>query len=452
MDAAATLGHARAGDASAHEGADTAERPARARRRLSRRERSASAVVGGAFLAVAVPLAVFLPSGRALSPLLLVGLVVAYALAFEFDFEIGAGYAVPTQLVLVPMLFALPVGSVPLAVAAGILLATVADLARGTVDAGRIAPRFADAWHAVGPAVVLGLTGGGAPTLADWPIYLLALASQFVVDFASATARGWLAHGALPWRRMRAMMAVYPMDAALAPIGLAIALAGADFQYAFVLGLPLVGLLAFFARERRTRLEQALELGQAYRGTALLLGDVVEADDAYTGTHSRDVVELSVAVADEFGLGAQERRDTEFAALLHDVGKVRIPNELINKAGPLSPAERELMNTHTVEGERMLDRVGGLLADVGRIVRSCHERYDGKGYPDGLAGEQIPLVARIVSCCDAFNAMTSDRSYREALPVSSALAELRANSGTQFDPAVVDALAAVIEPRGARPA
>jgi HD-GYP domain-containing protein (c-di-GMP phosphodiesterase class II) len=98
------------------------------------------------------------------------------------------------------------------------------------------------------------------------------------------------------------------------------------------------------------------------------------------------------------------------------------------------------MEQHTIEGERLLLRVGGLLGEIGRIVRSCHERYDGQGYPDGLAGEEIPLLARIVSCCDAFNAMTSDRSYRKAMPVHVAVEELRSGSGTQFDPRVVDAL------------
>jgi len=100
------------------------------------------------------------------------------------------------------------------------------------------------------------------------------------------------------------------------------------------------------------------------------------------------------------------------------------------------------MQQHTIEGERLLLRVGGLLGEIGRIVRCCHERYDGQGYPDGLAGEQIPLLARIVACCDAFNAMTSDRSYRKALPLEAAVAELRHSSGTQFDPVVVDALIA----------
>jgi HD-GYP domain-containing protein (c-di-GMP phosphodiesterase class II) len=102
------------------------------------------------------------------------------------------------------------------------------------------------------------------------------------------------------------------------------------------------------------------------------------------------------------------------------------------------------MKTHTVEGQRMLERVGGMLARVGVVVRASHERYDGGGYPDGLAGEAIPLAARIVSACDAFNAMTTDRSYRKALSVDVAVAELRECAGTQFDPDVVEALVAVV--------
>ena len=161
---------------------------------------------------------------------------------------------------------------------------------------------------------------------------------------------------------------------------------------------------------------------------------------ALVPVHSRDVVELTLSVVDRLGLSSRERRDAEFAALLHDVGKVRIPNEIINKPGPLTPEERKVIETHTIEGERMLHRVGGLLGEIGRIVRSCHENYDGSGYPDGLAGDEIPLPARIVSCCDAFNAMTSDRSYRKAQPVEDAVAELRRVRGAQFDPQVVDAL------------
>jgi HD-GYP domain-containing protein (c-di-GMP phosphodiesterase class II) len=145
-------------------------------------------------------------------------------------------------------------------------------------------------------------------------------------------------------------------------------------------------------------------------------------------------------VGPRLGLSEDQLRHLEFTALLHDVGKIAIPKEIINKPGRLNDEERALIETHTIEGETMLERVGGMLGEVGRLVRSCHERYDGLGYPDGLAGEAIPIEARIVCCCDAFNAMTTDRPYRAALPLTEALNELRACRGTQFDPRVVDRL------------
>ena len=111
-----------------------------------------------------------------------------------------------------------------------------------------------------------------------------------------------------------------------------------------------------------------------------------------------------------------------------------MPNEIINKRGPLDDAEWAIMRRHTIEGETMLARVGGLLGRVGSIVRASHEHFDGSGYPDGLAGEEIPLAARIVACCDAFSAMTTDRSYRKALTLEAAAVELRRVAGTQFDP------------------
>jgi HD-GYP domain-containing protein (c-di-GMP phosphodiesterase class II) len=240
------------------------------------------------------------------------------------------------------------------------------------------------------------------------------------------------------------MGSVYLVDAALAPVGLSVALAATTRAAAFVLVLPLFGLLAVFARERRFRIDHVLELSNAYRGTALLLGDVVEADDAYTGSHSRDVVSLTLDVADALGLDARDRQRAEFTALLHDVGKIRIPPEIIQKPAALTDEERAVIETHTIEGQRMLERVGGLLGEIGRIVRSCHEHFDGRGYPDGLAGEEIPLVARIVCCCDAFSAMTTDRPYCERRTVEAACAELERCAGTQFDPVVVEALAQAI--------
>jgi putative nucleotidyltransferase with HDIG domain len=183
----------------------------------------------------------------------------------------------------------------------------------------------------------------------------------------------------------------------------------------------------------------------------MLLGDVVEADHHYTGMHSRDVVELSLSVARELGLDARRTRSVEFAALLHDVGKIHIPKEIINKPGKLDESEWQLMRRHTIDGEQMLERVGGLLATVGHIVRATHEHYDGGGYPDGLAGKAIPIEARIVCTCDAYSAMTTDRSYRKAMSDAAALAELRRCAGSQFDPEVVGAIERLRIPVTARP-
>jgi HD-GYP domain-containing protein (c-di-GMP phosphodiesterase class II) len=419
----------------------------RARRltELARHERVSLLVANVLFLSVGAAMALLIPSGRSPSLLAVVLLVGAYALAYRLEFELSTGSAVPTQLVLVPMLFLLPLGVVPFAVAAAIVLACVVEVARGLIHPERVLLQTgSNAWYAIGPVLVLAAAGEAAPSLSNWPLYVAALAAQFGFDFVAPALREWLVLGVRPRVHLAQMGWVYLIDAGLAPVGLAIAFAAVENPVAVVLSLPLIGLLLVFSRERSVRIDSELELRDAYRGTVFLLGDVVEADDDYTAAHSRDVVHLSLAVADELGLSARERRDTEFVALLHDVGKVRIPNEIINKPGKLTPEERALIETHTVEGERMLHRVGGLLGEIGRLVRSCHERWDGTGYPDGLAGEAIPLVSRIVCCCDAFNAMTTDRSYRNALPHADAVAEVERCAGTQFDPRVVGALVASV--------
>ncbi len=237
---------------------------------------------------------------------------------------------------------------------------------------------------------------------------------------------------------------VYAIDAALSGVALVIA-KRVPSEPAVVLALvPLLGLFAVLARERRERLQSLLELNNAYRGTALALADVVAADDGYTGEHCKDVVALTLSVAERLGLSSPQRRDLEFAALLHDVGKITVPNEIVNKPGALDEDEWAIIRGHTIEGQRMLDRVGGFMREVGVIVRAHHERWDGTGYPDGLAGEDIPLEARIISCCDTWSAMRTDRSYRRALSYEVAMAELLASAGTQLDPAVVDALVAVL--------
>jgi len=247
-----------------------------------------------------------------------------------------------------------------------------------------------------------------------------------------------------PKLQLRMIGLVFLVDLLLTPIGLLAALVAIDAPLAFLLVLPLAALLRIFARERTARINQAIELSAAYRGTAFLLGEVIAEDDAYTGEHSYGVIALSLEIADEIGLDEDERRLVEFGALLHDVGKITVPKEILNKPGPLDDDEWSVMRGHTLAGEAMLNKVGGSMSDVGKIVRSSHERWDGKGYPDGTVGDAAPLPARIVSVADAFSAITTTRPYRRAQSPEFAVKELRACAGTQFDPRVVDALEAVL--------
>jgi putative nucleotidyltransferase with HDIG domain len=411
---------------------------------LSAREKLLAGANAVTYLAAATALAALLPSTRTFEPATAILLVLAFALTKQVKFEVGIGYALPTQLVFVPMLLLLPAGAVPLVVLAGMVLGHLSEVLLRGAHPDRLLFAPGDCWYAIGPALVIGLAGVVDPGWGDWPVLVAALGAQLAFDLVAGTLQDWLAFGVRPELGLGLMSWVVLVDVLLSPVGLAGALAAHQAPYAFLLLVPLAGLLWLFANERSTRIEHAIELGRAYRGTTLLLSDVLGADDEYTGTHSHGVVALAVDVASELGLGPVELRNVEFGALLHDVGKIAIPKEIINKPGPLDDEEWVVIKTHTVEGQRMLDRVGGVMGDVGQIVRSSHERWDGGGYPDRLAGEAIPLEARIVACCDAFSAMTTDRPYRRAMPVEAALMELRMNSGSQFDPRVVEALAALI--------
>jgi HD-GYP domain-containing protein (c-di-GMP phosphodiesterase class II) len=418
----------------------------RAQIRAEGRERAVEQITAAAFLLVAAAMAVFLESPRALDLETLGLLVVTYVIACRAKFDIADGYTVPTELVLVPMLFLLPTPLVPLVVSLSWLLGRLIDYVSGSTSVHRAFHVFGDCWHAVGPALVIALAGAQVFSWDSWSIYLFALAAQFAFDFVASAVRARLIDGTSAAIILRMIVPVYGLDAALAPVGLLAAAASVALgPEVCLLVIPLAGVLAILSRERQTRIDQALALSEAYQGTALLLGDVVEADDAYTGSHSRGVVEISLTVSDRLGLGFEQRRNVEFAALLHDVGKIAVPNEIINKKGPLDDAEWEVMRRHTIEGERMLKRIGGVLAEVGKIVRASHEDFDGSGYPDGLAEEEIPIEARIVACCDAFSAMTTTRSYRKAMSVEAALEELRRCAGTQFDPDVVAVLVGLVE-------
>jgi HD-GYP domain-containing protein (c-di-GMP phosphodiesterase class II) len=401
------------------------------------------AVAATAFIAAAVALAVFGSSVRTASISALVVSVVAYIAAGQVRYPVGSAWTAPTQLVFVPMLFVLPTPLVPLIVGACSVADLVPQAFRGQLSAARTFARVADSFYSVGPVVVLLLFDAQVFSWSKLPVYLLAFMAQVFCDAGAGLTRTWFAERVRP-RDQLPMVWLYVTDACLSCIGLLVAAGAVVNVWLVWLTLPLIAMLALLARERRQRLDFGLALSTAYRGTATLLGYVVETDDQYTGAHSRDVVDLSRSTAAALGLAASQRRAVEFAAMLHDVGKIYVPKEILNKPGELDAYEWQVIRNHTIQGERILKQVGGALARVARYVRSSHERYDGRGYPDGLAGEAIPIESRIVSVCDAFSAMTTDRPYRHAMPVDVALQELHDSAGTQFDPSVVSALEHVL--------
>jgi HD-GYP domain-containing protein (c-di-GMP phosphodiesterase class II) len=362
-------------------------------------------------------------------------------LATRVRFETPFGFTVATQLAFVPLMFAVPTALVPLASCVAIALSGVPDVLAREIHPSRLLHAPRNTWFAFGPAWVFALTGVHHD--AGVIVLLAALAAQFACDFVFSSAMVIASRHATLAEQLSDSW-VYLIDAALSGVGFVVAEQMRDSTYALLAVVPLLGLLWMFARERSGHLESLIELNETYHGTALLLGDVVAADDTYTGSHSLGVVELAMSVGTVLGLGPEQRRNLEFAARLHDVGKIAIPKEILNKPGKLDEREWALMRTHSEEGERMLARVGGFMTEVGAIVRSHHERWDGGGYPDGLLADAAPLEARIITCCDSWSAMRTDRPYRRAMSHQAALAEVQAHVGTQFDPRVADALMAVV--------
>jgi HD-GYP domain-containing protein (c-di-GMP phosphodiesterase class II) len=187
---------------------------------------------------------------------------------------------------------------------------------------------------------------------------------------------------------------------------------------------------------------RAQELRRSYMATVRALSNAVEARDAYTGKHAERVAAYGIVIARKFSPELEVTPELEFGYLLHDVGKVAIPDAILYKPSSLDENERALMSRHPVIGAEIVQGIE-FLTDAAEVVRSHHERWDGTGYPDGLAGEEIPLAARVFSVADVLDALTTDRPYRPACSLSYARALITAESGTQFDPRVVDAFNAI---------
>src|SRR3954468_11306582 len=412
---------------------------------MSSRERVYAGLSATAFLGVVGLLGAVLPHDAPEEPVVLLLPVLLYAIGTRCQFEIGNGFAMPLQIAFVPMLFLAPLPLVPLLVALGYLLGRIPDFILQRSHWDRWIHCFGRAWYAVGPVLLIGLLAPGPPRVEHAPVYALALAAASAIGVAEAVIGDWFLLGTPPRQTLQAAAWSYWIDALLTPVAYTVAAVAVKEPLTLAGIAPLFWLMWAFSQERKERLDAAQELNQTYRGTVMVLADVVEADDDYTASHCRSVVELCAATGSELGFRRDEMQDLEIAALLHDVGKIAIPDEILNKPSRLTEEEFELMKTHTIEGQALLTRVGGKLARVGEIVRSCHERWDGRGYPDGLMGEDIPLAARIVFCCDAYSAMTTDRPYRRSMSPEAALQELRDNAGTQFEPRIVEAVISVVE-------
>jgi putative nucleotidyltransferase with HDIG domain len=207
--------------------------------------------------------------------------------------------------------------------------------------------------------------------------------------------------------------------------------------------LRLAVALASEAGTMVARARMAERLEDAYFATLGALAAALEAKDAYTNDHASEIAEMAGRVCDELGLDSRTTRVVKLGGLLHDIGKIGIPEAILRKPGALTGEEMLVMQRHPDIGARILEPVP-YFAELVPLVRSSHERWDGRGYPEGRSADDIPLGSRVIAVCDAFHAMTEDRVYRRALPVPSAIAEIERCAGTQFDPVCARALLDVV--------
>jgi diguanylate cyclase (GGDEF)-like protein len=206
--------------------------------------------------------------------------------------------------------------------------------------------------------------------------------------------------------------------------------------------IALMAGLAHQAKLAITNADTYENLEATFVSTVSALANALEANDEYTSSHTRWITDTALKVGTTLGFDSKSLKQLELGALFHDIGKIGVPTSILLKPGPLTPEERRIMQQHPELGEKILAPIDRL-AEVRSIVRSCHEHYDGRGYPDGLSGDEIPLESRIILICDAFHAMTTDRPYRKRLSVEEACRRLREAVGTQFDPTVVEVFLAL---------
>jgi putative nucleotidyltransferase with HDIG domain len=228
---------------------------------------------------------------------------------------------------------------------------------------------------------------------------------------------------------------------------------------ALIAGAPVYGpyefserkmrLLAGIADQAKVAIDNAMSfdnLERTFVSTVEALANALAAKDEHTSTHARSISEMAVAVGEEMGLDEEVLKRLELGALFHDIGKIGIRADILLKPGPLTADERKTIQKHPELGEQIIAPIDRL-KDVRPVIRHAHERWDGAGYPDRMEAEEIPLEARIVFVCDAFHAMTTDRVYRKRLSLAEALRRLKAGSGSQFDPSVIEVFLRLVKNR-----
>ncbi len=224
----------------------------------------------------------------------------------------------------------------------------------------------------------------------------------------------------------------------LSSIGILIAMVQIRFGWlpVFLFLIPL--LLA------RYSFKLYVEVKKLYKSTILALAQAVDAKDPYTKGHSDRVSKYAEKIGEKIGLSAGEMEDLIFSAILHDIGKIGIPDNILKKTSKLTPKEYEIIKTHPIEGEKIISKIP-YLKNMGKIIRAHHEKIDGTGYPDGMKNGEIPEFSKIIAVCDSYDAMTSDRPYRKALSKEEAIKELKKYAGTQFDKKYVNILIEILE-------
>ena len=332
------------------------------------------------------------------------------------------------------------------------VLANLADLRRPYLK-----------WAVYTPA--RGLTGAAAGLAAAGvqahtePAFLTMLAAALAASMAHLVVDVAIAMGTLairgsgsPLAYPRTILPLFILSTALyVPVVGFLAYAYSRYSFAVVATflLPVLALqrvAQLYQQQRHAAAELRVantRLEHANRSFAAALVATLDARDRYTAGHSTAVAIYSRDIAMKLGLSSEDQQNAHLAGLVHDIGKIGLPPGLLEKEGPLSLEERRIMQTHSEIGERILSNVDDYAA-IADIVRHHHERIDGNGYPDGVAGDDIPLIARIIGVADAYNAMTSDRPYREAMPSPVARLRLAQAVGSQFDVSVVAAFEAIL--------